>query len=167
MTRGSVTIVELRSTAPIALPRPTGLEIPRGSLTLSASHNSGALSLAVDGNDATRWLSGTQQDGTEWIQIAFDRPRRPTFLRLVMDRRSFGDYPRRLEIDGSRDGQAFTSLMAGSVVTPFALSLIEQPVSPRIELALPPMEMRYLRLRQTGRAVRNWYWSVHEIRVWE
>jgi hypothetical protein len=27
--------------------------------------------------------------------------------------------------------------------------------------------MRYLRLRQTGRAVRNWYWSVHEIRVWE
>ncbi len=166
-TRGAVTIVELRSIAPATLPRPAGAEIPRGALTLSASHNAGALPLAVDGNDATRWLSGTQQDGTEWIQVAFDRPRRPAFLRLVMDRRSFGDYPRRLEIDGSLDGVTFTPLVAGSVLTPLALSLIEQPVSPRIDLPLPPTEARYLRLRQTGRAVRNWYWSVHEIRVWE
>ena len=166
-TRGSVTIVELRSTTPAALPQPAGAEIPRASLTLSASHNVAALPLAVDGNDATRWLSGTQQDGTEWIQVAFDRPRRPAFLRLVMDRRSFGDYPRRLEIEGSVDGATFTPLVAGSVLTPFALSLVEQPVSPRIDLRLPPTEMRYLRLRQTGRAVRNWYWSVHEIRVWE
>ena len=166
-TRGSVTIVELRSTAPARLPRPAGAEIPRGSLTLSASHNAAALPLAVDGNDATRWLSGTQQDGTEWIQVAFDRPRRPAFLRLVMDRRSFGDYPRRLEIEGSIDGVTFTPLVAGSVLAPLALSLIEQPVSPRIDLPLPPTEVRYLRLRQTGRAVRNWYWSVHEFRVWE
>ena len=136
-------------------------------MALSASHNAAALPFAVDGNDATRWLSGTQQDGTEWIQIAFDRPRRPAFLRLVMDRRSFGDYPRRLEIDGSLDGVTFAPLVAGSVLTPLALSLIEQPVSPRIDLPLPPTEARYLRLRQTGRAMRNWYWSVHEIRVWE
>ena len=166
-TRGSVTIVELRSASPALLPRPAGAEIPRGALSLSASHNAAALPLAVDGNDATRWLSGTQQDGAEWIQIAFDRVRRPTFLRLVMDRRSFGDYPRRLEIEGSVDGATFTPLVAGSVLTPLALSLIEQPVSPRIDLPLPPTELRYLRLRQTGRAVRNWYWSVHEIRVWE
>jgi F5/8 type C domain len=166
-TRGSVTIVELRSTAPAALPRPTGDEIPHGALTLSASHNVAALPLAVDGNDATRWLSGTQQDGTEWIRISFDRPRRPTFLRLVMDRRSFGDYPRQLEIDGSIDGVTFTPLRGGSVLTPLALSLIEQPVSARIDLPLPPTEVRHLRLRQIGRAVRNWYWSVHEIRVWE
>ena len=84
-----------------------------------------------------------------------------------MDRRSFGDYPRRLEIEGSLDGVTFTPLVAGSVLTPLALSLVEQPVSPRIDLRLPPADVRYLRLRQTGRAVRNWYWSVHEIRVWE
>jgi hypothetical protein len=65
------------------------------------------------------------------------------------------------------DGATFTPLVAGSVLTPLALSLAEQPVSPRIDLPLPPAEVRYLRLRQTGRAVRNWYWSVHEIRVWE
>ena len=162
-----MTIAELQPGASGGLPKPAGTEIPRASLTLSASHNAAALPLAIDGNDATRWLSGTQQDGTESIHIAFDRPGRPSFLRLVMDRRSFGDYPRRLEIDGSLDGVTFTPLVAGSVLTPFALSLVEQPVSPRIDLGLPPTEMRYLRLRQTGRAVRNWYWSVHEIRVWE
>jgi len=166
-TRGPVTIVELRSMPPATLPRPSGPEIPRAAMTLSASHNAAALPLAVDGNDATRWLSGTQQDGTEWIEIAFDHPRRPAFLRLVMDRRSFGDHPRRLEIDGSPDGVTFAPLFAGSVLTPLASSLVEQPVSPRIDLRLPPAEMRYLRLRQTGQAVRNWYWSVHEIRVWE
>jgi hypothetical protein len=165
--RGPVSIVELRPGASGGVPAPVGREIPRGSLAVTASHNAGALPLAVDGHDATRWLSGAQQDGTEWIQVAFDRPRRPTFLRLVMDRRSFGDYPRRLEIDGSLDGVTFTPLFAGSVLTPLASSLVEQPVSPRIDLPLPPAEMRYLRLRQTGRAVRNWYWSVHEIRIWE
>jgi len=61
----------------------------------------------------------------------------------------------------------FAPLFAGSVLTPFASSLVEQPVSPRIDLRLPPAAIRYLRLRQTGRAVRNWYLSVHEIRVWE
>ena len=167
LTHGPVTIVELRSMPRATLPRPSGPEIPRAAMTLSASHNAAALPLAVDGNDATRWLSGAQQDGTEWIHIAFDHPRRPAFLRLVMDRRSFGDYPRRLEIDGSPDGVTFAPLFAGSVLTPFASSLVEQPVSPRIDLRLPPAAIRYLRLRQTGRAVRNWYLSVHEIRVWE
>jgi hypothetical protein len=166
-TRGPVSIVELRPGASGRLPTPAGAEIPRVSLTLSASHNTGALPLAVDGNDATRWLSGAQQDGTEWIQVAFDRVRRPSLLRLVMDRRSFGDYPRRLEIEASTDGRTFTPLFAGPVLTPFALSLAQQPVAPRIDLPLPPTDATVLRIRQTGRAVRNWYWSVHEIRVWE
>jgi hypothetical protein len=166
-TFGSVVVFELRAPVPSAPLRPSGAEIARESLALSTSHNPDALPLALDGNDATRWLSGAQQDGTEWIQIGFDRPRRPSFLRLVMDRRSFGDYPRHLAIDGSLDGAAFAPLWSGSVVTPFAISLIDRPISPRIDLALPPMEMRYLRVRQTGRSVRNWYWAVHEIRVWE
>ena len=165
--RGPVSIVELRPGASGPLPKPRGAEIPPGSLTLSASHNAAALPLAVDGNDATRWLSGTPQDGTEWIQVTFDRPRRPSFLRLVMDRRSFGDYPRRLEIDASTDGRTFIPVFAGSVLTPLASSLVEQPVSPRIDLPLSPTDATILRLRQTGRAVRNWYWSVHEIRMWE
>ncbi len=166
-TRGPVSIVELRPGASGPLPTPQGAQIPRVSLTLSASHNAAALPLVVDGNDATRWLSGTPQDGSEWIQIAFDRPRRPAFLRIVMDRRSFGDYPRRLEVESSVDGRTFTPLFAGSVLTPFALSLVEQPVSPRIDLPLPATDAAILRIRQTGRAVRSWYWSVHEIRLWE
>jgi hypothetical protein len=166
-TFGGVVIYELRPPGPAAPDVPSGPEIPHAALSLSASHNVGALPLAVDGNDATRWLSGAQQDGTEWIQVAFDRLRRPSVVRLVMDRRSFGDYPRRLEIEASSDGRTFTPLFAGSVVAPLARSLVELPVRPRIDVRLPPTTLRYLRLRQTGRAVRNWYWSVHEIRVWE
>jgi hypothetical protein len=166
-TRGFVSIVELRPGGGRTLPPPAGTEIPRDALTLSASHNPTALPFAVDGQAATRWLSGAQQDGTEWIRIAFDRVRRPSFLRIVMDRRSFGDYPRRLEIEASADGRTFVRLFAGSVLTPFALSLVGPPVSPRIDLPLPPADAAEIRIRQTGRAVRNWYWSVHEVRLWE
>lgn len=84
-----------------------------------------------------------------------------------MDRRSFGDYPRRLEIEASTDGRTFTPLFAGSVLTPLALSLVEQPVRPRIDLPLPPTDATLLRVRQTGATPRRWFWSVHEIRVWE
>jgi len=166
-TLGPVTILELRPPATTGLPAPMGAEIPQSALRLSASHNSAALAAMVDGNDATRWLSGTPQDGSEWIAIAFDRVRRPSFMRLVMDRRSFGDYPRRLEIEASTDGRTFTPLFAGSVLTPLALSLVEQPVRPRIDLPLPPTDATLLRVRQTGATPRRWFWSVHEIRVWE
>ena len=166
---GPVTVFELRSPLPAVPPAATvrGPEMPRTSLRLSASHNAGALGAAVDGQPATRWLSGTPQDGTEWIRVDFDRPRRPAFLRLVMDWRSFGDYPRRLAVEGSADGQAFATLWTGSVLTPLAASLIQPPVTPGIDLPLPGVEVSALRLRQTGRTPRQWYWSVHEIRIWE
>jgi hypothetical protein len=166
-TFGPVTVFELRPAAPVALGQPAGAEIAASAFQLSASHNLAALPAAVDGNPATRWLSGIPQDGTEWIRLDFDRLRRPTFVRLVMDRRSFGDYPRRLEVEGSIDGHTFQTLWAGPVLVPFAASLVELPVRPRIDLALPGAEIRVLRLRQTGRTPRRWYWSVHEIRLWE
>jgi hypothetical protein len=166
-TFGPVTVFELRPAAPTTLPKPSGAEIPASSIRLSASHNPGALPAAVDGNPGTRWLTGIPQEGTEWIRLDFDRPRHPGFLRIVMDRRSFGDYPRRLEIEGAADGQTFRTLWSGPVVVPFAASLVELPVTPRIDLLLPGTDVRALRLRQTGRTPRRWYWSVHEIRLWE
>jgi hypothetical protein len=164
---GSVEVFELRAPEHSGLPRPTGREIPQTAFRLSASHNLGALGAMVDGHPGTRWLSGARQDGSEWIQIELDAVRRVSFLRLGMDRRSFGDYPRRFEIEVSTDGRVFAPIFAGAVMTPLALSLVEQPVTPRIDLALPPTAARFLRLRQTGQAVRQWYWSVHELRVWE
>jgi len=164
---GPVTVFELRPPGPSTLATPSGTEIPQATFRLTASHNAGALAAAVDGNPATRWLSGVPQDGTEWIRVDFDRTRRPAFLRLAMDRRSFGDYPRRLEIEGTADGTTFTTLVAGPVLQPFGLSLVELPLTPRIDLVLPGIEVKALRLRQTGRTSRRWYWSVHEIRVWE
>jgi len=165
---GPVTVFELRAPGPSTRATPAGTEIPQATFRLSASHNPGALAAVVDGNPATRWLSGAPQDGTEWIRVDFDRPRRPAFLRIAMDRRSYGDYPRRLEIEGTTDGTTFTPLVTGqSVLVPFGLSLVELPVTPRIDLALPRVEVKALRLRQTGRTPRQWYWSVHEIQLWE
>jgi F5/8 type C domain len=164
---GPVTVFELREMTVHAPSRPTGSEIVPASFSLSASHNAERILAAADGQAGTRWVSGMPQNGTEWIRVDFDRVRRPTFVRLVMDRRSFADYPRGLDVEGSVDGNVFTPLAQGPVVTPFALSLIERPFEPRIDRALPRMDVRALRLRQTGRTPRQWYWSVHEIRLFE
>lgn len=165
-TFGSVTIFELRP-ASLSPPQPSGTPIASRTFRLSASHNPGSLGALVDGQTPTRWLSGVPQAGGEWIQIDFDRLRRPSFLRLAMERRSFGDYPRRLVIEASRDGQAFTPVFDDAVMTPLGRSLIELPVRPRIDVRLPGQDAIALRLRQTGRTPRRWFWSVHELELWE
>jgi hypothetical protein len=165
-TFGSVAVFELRP-ARAASPLPSGTPIAPATLRLSASHNTNALGAIVDGQTPTRWLSGVAQDGSEWIRIDFDRPRRPSFLRLAMDRRSFGDYPRRLVVEASRDGSTFTPVFDDAVVGPLGRSLTVLPVRPRIDVALPGGEALALRLRQTGQTPRRWYWSVHELELWE
>ena len=56
--------IELRPPGPSTLATPSGTEIPQATFRLTASHNAGALAAAVDGNPATRWLSGVDTGWT-------------------------------------------------------------------------------------------------------
>jgi hypothetical protein len=84
-----------------------------------------------------------------------------------MDRRSFADYPRRLQVEASTDVQHFSTVYDGTALPALAASLIDRPAEPGIDIALRGTEARVLRLRQTGRTPARWFWSVHEVRLWE
>ena len=82
-----------------------------------------------------------------------------------MERRSYGDYPRGLVVEGSPDGEAWRTLFEGGILPRLALSIVHEPRTPAIDVVPPPNTTRVLRLRNQGET-RMWYWSVHELRVW-
>ncbi len=83
-----------------------------------------------------------------------------------MARRSYGDYPRGLQVDAlAPDGHAVT-LFAGDVLLPMMRGVIADGAYPPIDLALPVTQAIALVIRQMG-VSRTWFWSVHELSLWE
>jgi hypothetical protein len=165
---GRVAIAELR---PLAVPPVTRLDpgwrpIGPDRFEAVASHNQEALARAFDGVRGSRWLTGERQQGREWIELRFAEMTNVARMRLDMDRRSFGDYPRGLAIESSSDAREWRPLFEGGILPELALSVIREPRTPGIDIVLPPNETRVLRLRTLG-TTHRWYWSVHELRVWE
>jgi hypothetical protein len=144
---------------------PAWREVPPRAFTPSASHNPDGLRRAFDGDRSTRWFTGERQRGAEWIELRFHSPLDVARVRLEMDRRSNGDYPRGLVAEGSEDGRTWRILFEGGILPWLGLSIAYEPRTPGIDLVLPPNTTRVLRLRTTGET-RVWYWSVHELRVW-
>lgn len=157
---GESTIVDLGETSD-APPAPA-TEVPRELLAVSAFR--GDVAAMVDGNPRTRWLSGSPQDGTEWIEVGLASTLPVTGVRLLLTGRSLNDYPRTLAVDvWSSDGRVET-VVAASVLPQLGAGLRAAPATPAIELRWSPRPVRMLRLRQTGRSAR-WYWSVHELDI--
>ncbi len=146
----------------------TGVSTPISLLHFraTASHRGNRLSMAFDGDPATRWLTGRRQMGDEWIQIQFDSPRDVARVRLAMAQRSLGDYPRILTVESSSDGELFQTLYDGSPLPQLLEGIVTHLDDPPIDLTLPPNRTLTLRLRQRGRT-RSFYWSIHELQLWE
>jgi hypothetical protein len=141
-------------------------QVPAAAFTALASASSERLPLAFDGNPQTRWLSGARQAGNEWIELRFDRPRPVARIDLEIGRRSLADYPRALAIDAVQPDGSVRTLYDGSVLTPLLEALVRDPERVRISIALPVTQGARLRLRQTGQT-RTWFWSIHELTVWD
>jgi hypothetical protein len=157
---GESTIVDLGESA-LVVPEPAR-EVPRELLNVSVVR--GTPSPMVDGNVATRWLSGRPQDGTEWIEVGLASRQPVTGVRLHLTGRSLNDYPRALEIDLAGDDGRFETVWSSSVLPQLGAGLRAAPAEPAIELRWGARSTRMVRLRQIGRSAR-WYWSVHEIDV--
>jgi hypothetical protein len=140
-------------------------EIPRAALRASASVQGERLGLAFDGNADTRWISGTAQTGTEWIEVAFERAYDVARVRLEMTPRSFGDYPRMLAVESVGGSGETRELRRGAALPVMLTGMVQDPYRAPVVFDLPPNETRILRLRQLGKT-RTWFWSIHELRLY-
>ena len=146
---------------------PPGLrQVPLSSFTARSSHANRQLVRAFDEDLDTRWLSGQQQTGTEWIEIRFDRVRNLGRVRLDMADRSLGDYPRGLLIESSENGQSFRTLYQGGVLPQLLWALVQNDDRIPIDIILPDNDTSVLRIQQTDQT-SSWYWSIHELSLWE
>jgi hypothetical protein len=130
------------------------------------SHAPRRLPYAFDGDEDTRWLTERPQSGDEWVSVQFDQSVDVAYVRLWMARRSFGDYPRGLRVEVSRDGSTFEELYHGRGFPGLLLGAVQSAYYAPIDVALPPNRSRVIRLRQTGRTP-TFYWSIHELQLWE
>ena len=147
-------------------PEVAGTRVRLADFHADASDAADRLPLAFDGDADTRWLTGRQQNGDEWISLEFDRPRDVSRIELQTGSRSFGDYPRELVVESTADAGARSVLYRGSMLVPFGRALAQGGPHPVLAISLPSNRTRTLTIRQTGRT-RRWFWSVHELNVWE
>jgi hypothetical protein len=130
-----------------------------------ASDNAGAVRRATDGDVGSRWLTGRPQRGTEWFVVRCPSTLVLTGIELLVDRRSYSDYPRRLAIDVSSDGVSFEPLWEGGVLAELAVSVARSDRPTAIQISLPPAPFRAVRLRQTGQTPRQVFWSIDELQL--
>ena len=150
------------------LPQNTGSRINKSAFHASASHDQRRLERAFDGDYRTRWTSDSAQAGNESIELRFDQPTDVSHVRLWLRRTDFNDYPRQLLIETTEDGEHWEELYQGRGFPRLLLSLVERLDNfyAHVEVPLPANQSKILRLRQT-RSDRVFYWSIHELHLWE
>lgn len=129
-------------------------ELDRSNWQVSASRSPGGdpPTNAIDGDRARRWGTGGAMREDDWFQIDLGEVK--TVSRIILDAaRSGNDYPRRVRVDYSLDGENWTG--------PIGATDGERAVTP---IVLLPTRTRYLRIRQTGSHETYW-WSIYDIKV--
>lgn len=117
----------------------------------TATASAGTASNSLDGSGTSRWTTGANQAGGEWLRL--DLGANTLFNRLTVDNTSnAGQWPRALNIETSTNGTTWTSVatQAGSD------GLTTVKFSPQVA--------RYVRATQTGSASTPW--SVGEINLY-
>jgi hypothetical protein len=141
------------------------VRIDPGAFTAAASHMPDRLPLLVDGDIETGWITGTQQAGAEWLELRLRKPRDVSRVRIEMSPRALVDYPRRLVLESVDARGTSRVLFNGTVLQRLIESLTIDDRRARIDIDLAPNTTAILRLRQTGET--RWFWSVHELSLWE
>jgi hypothetical protein len=109
-------------------------------------------SRVFDGDNATRFTSGSAQAGDEWLQIDFGEV---VTLNEVLLHTNNNDYFRHFQLRLSNTSQDFNSATLAD----------QDGQTGSITVTLPKARAgRYLTIRQTGMVTPTW-WSLHEVTV--
>ncbi|MEO0413741.1 MAG: discoidin domain-containing protein [Verrucomicrobiota bacterium] len=122
----------------------------RDQWKLTASHNDGDCSHAIDGNLSTRYTTNTSMRPGMWFQV--ELPQTEKIAGVILDAAgSRRDYPRGCKIECSIDGQEWTS--------------IENPEEqkPKVTVEFPEREAKFIKITQTGE--HSLFWSIHDLQV--
>jgi glucose/arabinose dehydrogenase/mono/diheme cytochrome c family protein len=138
------TVAELRA----ATPQP----LNRKGWKVSASHNSAAAPLAIDGDPNTRFDTKAFQSPGMTFTVELLQPTLIAGIELDTAK-SANDYPRGYFVELSADGTNWSKPIAKGAGN-----------APRTELPFEPATAKFIRITQTGSAQGN-FWSIHEMQI--
>jgi hypothetical protein len=119
---------------------------------LTASHNTGKVGSAVDGNLGTRFDTGAAMVPGMWFQIELPKAMEVSGLRLD-SAGSVLDYPDGYEVSVSLDGKSWAPpLVKGKGVQPLT------------EIYFRGIKAKFIKITQTGKRPGK-YWSIHDLQI--
>jgi hypothetical protein len=114
-----------------------------------------------DGKDSTGWTDIPQKPD-QWITVDLGEVREVGGVTHVIGD-FYLDYPRRLAIDGSTDGQSWELAWEGPSYAQTFLAFVRDPRNAALEFGFRPRPARFVRLRQLESSTTAW--RVSELRV--
>ncbi len=135
----------------------TGPAWPLATVRSSAGDASGAYDRRME----TDWLVYPQA-GVEWLVADLGQEQDIGAVSVAIGRHA-EDFPRRLAIDVSADGQQFDPVWEGETAGESFLASLKAPREAWLRLSIAPHRVRFVRIRQTAKA--NAAWRVAEIEV--
>jgi hypothetical protein len=122
----------------------------RSCWTASASPNNQQASLAIDGNDNSRWATGAAQKGNEWLEVD---------LCQAMSVIGVNVYT----AGGTDEAASYTVVVSTDGVTWQTVLTSTTTAQSRMALTFDAVTARYVRMNQTGQ--KGFWWSVNEFSV--
>ena len=154
------TAYELPVSNAVAPPVPTGPLLQVAAI--STSHNVPDINAVLDNDLDTRWHS-QPQTGAETIDVDLGGPRHVAAVVLCLGAYA-GQYPRELILEASADAHTWTTVYTGGTALETYDAALRSPREIPITLPVVRDNVRFLRLRQTGRDPRAG-WTIVELRV--
>jgi hypothetical protein len=143
-------------------PPTDGLRLSSARFQATSNVNPAQTGLAVDGDPSTRWTSLKAQEPGMFFQVNLDGLYPVKGFSLFLTN-ALNDYPRRLEIYGSLDGERWQAIPAdlGS-----SYAFAGHGLYKKTDYRFPPVPLRYLKLIQKGSDPTFW-WSIYELDLFE
>jgi hypothetical protein len=157
---GDWTAFELPASGAVAPLVPTGPRLPIAGI--QTTHDEPDINAVLDDDLDTRW-HWQPQSGGETITVDLGRAQRVGAIVLCLGAYA-GQYPRALEVEASADGRVWTAVYTGGTALETYDAALRSPREIPITLPISRDNVRYLRLRQTGREPATG-WTIVELRV--
>lgn len=131
--------------------------------SISAEVNPALVGNMVDRDIMTRWHCGREQRPGDAFTADLGSPRGVNGAELLIAG-FVVDFPRKLSIDTSIDGQTWSPAWNGATAVLALSTALEDPLNIPLPFQFEPRPARYVRFTQLG-TEETYYWSVAEVRI--
>jgi hypothetical protein len=144
-----------------ALPKIQGTPLSIASIV--ATESAEPVGAMTDRNRITRWHAGRPQKPGDRLTVDLGAQHEVAGAEMLIAG-YVADFPRRLTIETSLDGQTWSQAWEGGTALIAFSAALEDPLNVPLPFPFDARPARYVRFTQTG-SERTYYWSIAELHV--